>query len=191
MSRGTGLYYACSRAMKQGKTACKGRRVRMDYLDNIVLGYLSNKLFAPDRLEALLEGYLAKEKDGIAGRREKLRQARDARGGLDAALGRLLALVETGALEPDDATLKDRLVALRMQRTELDRDIERLQASAQTAKVSDAQLAALNIRYNSFHPKWNYSILLSSLALPYTLDAFISSQTLRSMGASPSSMTAA
>ena len=88
----------------------------MDYLDNMVLGYRSNRLFAPDRLEVLLEGYLAKEKDGIAGRREKLRQARDARGGLDAALGRLLALVETGALEPDDATLRDRLVALRMQK---------------------------------------------------------------------------
>ena len=84
---GAYLYYACSRAMKQGKTACKGRRVRMDYLDNMVLGYLSNKLFAPDRLEALLEGYLAKEKDGIAGRREKLRQARDARGGLDEPWG--------------------------------------------------------------------------------------------------------
>ena len=27
------------------------------------------------------------------------------------------------------------------------------------AKVSDAQLAALNIRYDSFHPNWNYTIL--------------------------------
>jgi hypothetical protein len=46
--------------------------MRMDHLDNMVLGYLSNKLFAPDRLEVLLEGYLAQEKDGIVGRREKL-----------------------------------------------------------------------------------------------------------------------
>jgi hypothetical protein len=27
------------------------------------------------------------------------------------------------------------------------------------AKVSDAQLADLNIRYDSFHPEWNYTIL--------------------------------
>ena len=144
---GTYLYYACSRAMKQGKTACKGRRVRMDQLDNMVLGYLSKKLFVPERLEELLRGYLAEEKDGLAGRREKLRQARDARGGLDAALGRLLALVETGALEPDDPTLRDRLVALRMQKAELDRDIERLQASVQTgqATITPDKLKALSL----------------------------------------------
>ena len=54
---GTYLYYACSRAMKQGKTACTGRRVRMDHLDDMVLGYLSERLFEPERLQQLLGGY--------------------------------------------------------------------------------------------------------------------------------------
>ncbi len=49
-------YYACSRAMKQGRTACRGRRVRMDQLDGMVLGRLSGQLFAPERLGVLLEG---------------------------------------------------------------------------------------------------------------------------------------
>jgi hypothetical protein len=26
-------------------------------------------------------------------------------------------------------------------------------------KISDAQLAAINIRYDAFHPDWNYTIL--------------------------------
>jgi len=58
-----------------------------------------------------------------------------------------LALVETGALEPDDATLRDRLVALRIQKAELDRDIERLQASVQTgqATITPDKLKALSV----------------------------------------------
>lgn len=145
---GTYRYYACSRAMKQGRTACQGRRIRMDELDGAVLGYLSKKLFSSARLGTLLEGYLAQEKDGAAGRREKLRQARDARGGLDAALGRLLALVETGAMPPDDPALRERLVALRMQQAELGRDIGRLQDSVQTgqATITADKLKALSMQ---------------------------------------------
>ena len=120
---GTYRYDACSRSMKQGQTACRGRRVRMDQLDGKVLGHLSRQLFAPERLGVLLEGYLIQEKDGVSGRREQLRQAREARGGLDAAVGRLLGLVESEAMQPDDPALRDRLVALRMQQTELDRDL--------------------------------------------------------------------
>ena len=62
-------------------------------------------------------------------------------------MGRLLALVETGALEPDDATLRDRLVSLRMQKAELDRDIERLQASVQTgqATITPDRLKTLSV----------------------------------------------
>src|SRR5260370_21803233 len=57
-------------------------------------------------------GYLAKEKEGVAGRREQLRQAREARGGLDAAVGRLLGLVESGAIRPDDPAFRERLVEI-------------------------------------------------------------------------------
>ena len=47
-------------------------------------------------------------------------------------MSRLLALVETGAMEPDAPELKDRLVALRVQKAELDRDIVRLQEKVQS-----------------------------------------------------------
>jgi hypothetical protein len=39
-------------------------------------------------------------------------------------------------MQPDDLTLRDRLVALRMQKAELDRDNERLQASLQTGQAT-------------------------------------------------------
>jgi len=73
---GTYRYYSCSKAMKQGKTACAGRRVRMDSLDEMVLGHLAEKLFTPERLGDLLQGYIAQATEGRAGQREKLRQTR-------------------------------------------------------------------------------------------------------------------
>ena len=140
-------YYSCSKSMKQGKTACPGRRVRMDMLDGMVLGYLAEKLFTPERLAELLQGYMAQATDGRAGQREKLRQTRDARGRADAAMTRLLGLVESGAMEPDAPELRDRLVALRLQKTELDRDILRLQEGLQTGKadLSPETLSTLSV----------------------------------------------
>ena len=132
---GTYRYYSCSRAMKQGKTACPGRRIRMDRLDDMVLGHLSEQLFAPDRLAELLQGYMVQAKEGHASQREKLRQARDAAGRADASVSRLLSLVESGVMEPDAPELRERLVALRSQKSELDRDISRLRDNLQTGEL--------------------------------------------------------
>ena len=123
---GTYRYYCCSRSMKQGKTACSGMRIRMDRLDGLVLDHLSERLFEPERLQELLGGYLDQALDGKAKAKEKLRQAREACGGVEAKISRLLALVEAGAMEPNDPALKDRLVGLRLQKTELEQDIARL-----------------------------------------------------------------
>jgi site-specific DNA recombinase len=129
LNTGKGIYryYACSKSMRQGKTACTGRRIRMDRLDGLVLDHLSQQLFTPERLAKMLDDYLAKSAAGLAGRREKLRQAREGRGDAEAALNRLLGLVESGAMQPDDPSLRDRLVRLRLQKDELDRSIIRLQ----------------------------------------------------------------
>jgi hypothetical protein len=70
--------------MKQGKTACSGMRIRMDRLDGVVLDHLSERLLEPKRLQELLGGYLDQARDGQARAKEKLRQAREARGGVEA-----------------------------------------------------------------------------------------------------------
>lgn len=122
--------------MKQGKTACSGMRIRMDRLDGVVLDHLSERLLEPKRLQELLGGYLDQARDGQARAKEKLRQAREARGDVEAKISRLLALVETGAMEPYDPALKDRLVGLRLQKTELEEDIARLQDAQDTSGLS-------------------------------------------------------
>src|SRR5262249_52082846 len=47
-------YYTCSTCARKGKTACKGRSIRMDKLDELVTGHLVDKLFHPERLAAIL-----------------------------------------------------------------------------------------------------------------------------------------
>jgi hypothetical protein len=66
---------------------------------------------------------------------------------VDASIGRLLALVESGAMEPDAPELRDRLVALRLQKAELDRDIVRLHDNLQTGQLelSPEKLKALSM----------------------------------------------
>ena len=109
--------------MKEGKTSCTGQRIRMDRLDGLVLERLASKLFEPDRFEQLLHRFIDSQESNTAARKERLRQARDARGATQAAIARLLTLVETGAMEPDDPELKERLGQLKLRRNDLDRDI--------------------------------------------------------------------
>lgn len=109
------------------KTACPGRCIRGDRLDDMVLGHLSEQLFATDQLaELLAPGPHGPCERGRARQREKLRQTRDPAGPADAPVSRLLSLVESGVMEPDAPELRERLVALRSHKLKLVRDIPRL-----------------------------------------------------------------
>mgnify|MGYP002630488035 CR=1 FL=1 len=48
-------YYACSTAATKGKTACRGRSIRMDTLDEIVLERVIEKIVAPARIGPLMK----------------------------------------------------------------------------------------------------------------------------------------
>ncbi len=54
---------------------------------------------------------------------------------MDAAVARLLAMVESGIMEPDAPELRDRLVALQSQKAELDRDIAWLQKNLKAGEL--------------------------------------------------------
>jgi site-specific DNA recombinase len=124
-------YYACSFHGKKGKTVCKGQRIRMDKLDGMVLEYLGDKIFAPVRLEGLLRGYMETQEASLTTRREKLRKMRQRRSDAQAARTRLLTLVETGAMDPNDPELRDRLSQLKLQQADLESEINTFEASLQ------------------------------------------------------------
>ncbi|NJO53867.1 MAG: hypothetical protein HC829_02630 [Bacteroidales bacterium] len=52
-------YYACSTCARQGKTACKGRSIPMQKLDDLVTRHLSDRLFHLRRLTAMLASVAA------------------------------------------------------------------------------------------------------------------------------------
>ena len=51
-------YYTCATAARQGKTACPGRSVPMDRLDDLVIDHLIEKLFTVERLTELLKSLM-------------------------------------------------------------------------------------------------------------------------------------
>src|SRR5215471_4104845 len=53
-------YYTCSTCASKGKSACKGRSIRMDKLDALVTEHLVEGLFEPERLAAMLESLAAR-----------------------------------------------------------------------------------------------------------------------------------
>lgn len=108
-------YYTCSTCARAGKTACKGRSIRMDKLDSLVTNQLLDRLLAPERLATILAA--------LAGRRAERSSAVDERvAGLEARateaderLKRLYKMVEDGIAEMDNL-LKDRITTLKVDR---------------------------------------------------------------------------
>jgi site-specific DNA recombinase len=119
-------YYTCSTCARKGKSACKGRSIRMDKLDGLVTDRLVEQLFHPERLAAILGSLTTRraEKAESANRRilALQREVTDA----EDKLKRLYRLVEDGVTDLDDV-LKDRLYSLKAER-------DRAKASLEAAK---------------------------------------------------------
>ena len=133
-------YYCCNRRLKEGPLGCTGLRMPMDKLDQIVMGEVTRHILQPDRLKILLEDYLRTAIEREDRNREKLRQLRAAHKEAEAGLARLLELVEKGLMNADDASLRERMVALRFRRDELSQeitDLNRRLAAAEPAVTAE------------------------------------------------------
>jgi DNA invertase Pin-like site-specific DNA recombinase len=108
-------YYTCSTCARKGKTACKGRSIRMDRLDGLVTTHLVDQLFHPERLVATLTSLTARRSakaESVNNRIMALqREVTDA----EEKLKRLHQLVENGLTDLDDV-LQDRLDNLKADR---------------------------------------------------------------------------
>ena len=56
-------YYACASKAQKGKSACKGRAVPMDELDDQITRHLSKRLLTPERTEELLKALIKRQAD--------------------------------------------------------------------------------------------------------------------------------
>jgi site-specific DNA recombinase len=105
-------YYACSTCARKGKSACKGRSIRMDKLDSLVTDSLVERLLRPERLAVMLSSLKARRAEKAESENKRImalqREVTDA----EDRLKRLYRLVEDGVTDLDDL-LKDRLNKLK------------------------------------------------------------------------------
>ena len=108
-------YYTCSTCARKGKTACKGRSIRMDKLDVLVTDSLVERLLQPERLALMLSSLKAKRAEKSANVNSRImtlqREVTDA----EDRLKRLYRLVEDGMTDLDDV-LKQRIDRLKADR---------------------------------------------------------------------------
>jgi site-specific DNA recombinase len=108
-------YYTCSTCARKGKSACKGRSIRMDKLDGLVTDHLVERLLHPERLAVLLSSLKARRAEKAESENKRImalqREVTDA----EDRLKRLYRLVEDGVTDLDDV-LKDRLNQLKADR---------------------------------------------------------------------------
>ena len=120
-------YYACSNRLRAGPSICRGRRIPMAKLDDIVLAALEARLLQPERLEALLAEWLDHTSEAENSRREKLRQLRARQTSLEAGLERLLDLVAEGLLTASDKRFARKNAEQKAQLAQVEADIALLE----------------------------------------------------------------
>ena len=131
-------YYSCSTYGRKGKTACKGRSIRMDRLDSVVTETVAGQLLNPDRISEILMLLAERRAEKAASLDERIgRLEREACQGHE-RLQRLYRLVEDGLAEMDDL-LKERIASLRAERERALAALERARsASRPEIRISGA-----------------------------------------------------
>ena len=127
-------YYSCSSFLKKGRTACRGRSMRMDKLDLLVTQHMADRLLEPERLTTLLSSLAGRRAERAAAVDRRLaalaREAEEA----DERLRRLYKLVEDGRDHVDDI-LRARMADLKLAREKAHAALER--ARSGTRAVED------------------------------------------------------
>jgi site-specific DNA recombinase len=131
-------YYSCAGCEQRGKSVCKGRHIRMETLDDLVIEGLADRLLNPTRIEKILAGLLERNaaKDRAVDERRSALQA-----GLAKAkdrLNRLYRAIEEGVVDLD-AELKGRIDHLKQERDIAQASLDRLADQAATSAAITPQ----------------------------------------------------
>jgi hypothetical protein len=132
-------YYSCSAAARMGKTACKGRSIPMDRLDQLVTSQIADYLLVPDRVADLLAEIVnrrAMAGGEVRGRIDQL--SREASTAED-KLRRLYALVEDGVTDLDEV-LKVRLADIKADRDRARSALDRIKGQSPAARIDRAKI---------------------------------------------------
>jgi site-specific DNA recombinase len=124
-------YYTCSSSAIKGKTACRGRSIPMQRLDDLVTEHLKERLFKPERVAVILGALSSRRAEHSAALNNRLIALQREVAEADEKLRRLYRLVEDGMTELDDV-LKGRLHELKTDRDGANAALERAKENAAT-----------------------------------------------------------
>jgi site-specific DNA recombinase len=132
-------YYSCSGAARMGKTACNGRSIQMDKLDQLVTSHIADRLLVPDRITDLLAEIIERRAMSRGEVRDRIDQlSREASAAEDKLL-RLYALVEDGVTDLDDV-LKTRLTDIKADRDRARSALDRIKERSSAASIDRVKI---------------------------------------------------
>ena len=108
-------YYSCASFLGKGRTACKGRSIRMDKLDAVVTTQVIERLLEPERLAGTLSALSDRLAAKAADFAQRIGALQEQVAATEDRLRRLYRLVEDGNAEADDL-LRERMASIRAER---------------------------------------------------------------------------
>lgn len=130
-------YYACASRAQKGTTACKGNAIRMQLLDNCVVGALKEKLFHPERLGEMLSSLAERRAARNAAVNKRALTLQGEVSAAEQKLKRLYDTIANGIIEIDDL-LSEQITILKAQREKAKAALERAQSQGAGASTIDA-----------------------------------------------------
>ena len=128
---------------RRGKTACPGRSVPMDRLDNAVMDRVADELLVPGRVADMLRGLTDRQTRRDADYADRLTALRGTLAEAEGRLGHLYQAIESGVADLTDATLKDRIAAVKTERDIAQAALDRAVAEMRLeARITEERIAA-------------------------------------------------
>lgn len=140
---GTYRYYSCNSRICKGKTICKGRSIRMEKLDEIVIDQLETKLLSSDRLEALLATLIERQRNKADNSKEREHSLRKELRTTEEKIQRLYDAVAEGLLDFSDS-LRNNIAKHEQQRDEIMREFATLsrKGNRQDIQITPSKISA-------------------------------------------------
>ena len=123
--------YAGSTKARQGPTGGAGMAAPMDKVDDLVAGFLEDRLLQPERLATILAMDRDRRRERSGRQREHIAERNRRAAEAKARLKRRYDAIEAGFADLDDPTLKDRIDGLQAIRDQAKADAERAQVMLQ------------------------------------------------------------
>jgi site-specific DNA recombinase len=121
-------YYSCSNNMRTGKTGCRGHRVRMDALDDLVLQRVRGDLLTSEKMNAQFDPLRSRQEKAAEDQAERL-ASRDAEVQIaKRSLDALYGLVQQGLVDLTEEDFKKRFLEAKEKHLRVKRERDQVAA---------------------------------------------------------------